>query len=85
MHETTLDYHSDSISLRIVEALADATNTDAHELEPLYNVVDPEALDRLCGPDSSGGVRVEFEYDGVLVEVGSDGTVAVDGIVHASG
>lgn len=85
MHETTLDYHSDSISLRIVEALADATNTDAHELEPLYNVVDPEALDRLCGPDSSDGVRVEFEYDGVLVEVGSDGTVAVDGTVHESG
>lgn len=85
MHGTTLDYHSDSISLRIVEALADATGTDAHDLEPLYNVVDPEALDRLCDPDSSTGVRVKFEYDGAVVEVGSDGTVAVDGTVHDSG
>ncbi|ELY65709.1 HalOD1 output domain-containing protein [Natrinema versiforme] len=85
MHGTTLDYHSDSISLRIVEALADATGTDAHDLDPLYNVVDPEALDQLCGPDSNAGVRVEFEYDGAVVEVDSDGTVAVDGTVHDSG
>ena len=82
MPGTTLDYHSDSISLRVVEALADATDTAAHELEPLYNVVDPEALDRLFQSDSSVGIHVEFEYDGFLVQIRSDGTVTIDGTVH---
>ncbi|ELY85239.1 HalOD1 output domain-containing protein [Natrinema altunense] len=85
MTGTTLDYHSDSISLRVVEALADATNTDAHELEPLYNVVDPEALDQLFQSGSTADVSVEFEYYGVLVEVRNDGTVTVDGRVHDNG
>lgn len=85
MNETTLDYHNDSISLRVIEALADATGADAHELEPLYNVVDPEALDRLFNSSSNADVRVEFEYDGSLVGVRSDGTVTVDGTVHESG
>ncbi|WP_222915809.1 HalOD1 output domain-containing protein [Natrinema sp. SYSU A 869] len=84
MTGTTLDYHSDSISLRVVEALADETNTDAHELEPLYNAVDPEALDQLFQPDSTADISVEFEYDGLLVGVRSDGTVTVDGTVHDS-
>ncbi|MDF9747260.1 HalOD1 output domain-containing protein [Natrinema salsiterrestre] len=84
MPGTTLDYHNDSISLRVVEALADATDTDAHELEPLYNVVDPEALDTLFERDSSVPIRVEFEYDDSSVEVRSDGTVTVDGTVHDS-
>ncbi|WP_226482068.1 HalOD1 output domain-containing protein [Natrinema amylolyticum] len=84
MTETTLDYHSDSISLRVVEALADATDTETYELEPLYNVVDPEALDQLFRSDSSAAVSVEFEYDGLLVGVRSDGTVTVDGTVHGN-
>lgn len=85
MSGTTLDYYNDSISLQVVEALADATNTDAHELEPLYNVVDPEALDALFQPDSDGTIRVEFEYGNSSVEVRSDGTVTVDGTVHDRG
>ncbi|QLK24457.1 hypothetical protein HYG81_10005 [Natrinema zhouii] len=85
MTGTTLDYHSDSISLRVVEALATATDTAAHELEPLYDVVDPEALDQLFQPGSPGGIRVEFEYDDSLVEVRNDGTISVDGTVHVSG
>ncbi|SEQ72720.1 HalOD1 output domain-containing protein [Natrinema salaciae] len=84
MPGTTLDTHSDSISLRIVDAIAEATDTDVYELEPLYNVVDPEALDQLFRPDSAVDIRVEFEYGGLLVEVRSDGTVVIDGTVHAS-
>ncbi|MFA9416249.1 HalOD1 output domain-containing protein [Natrinema sp. HArc-T2] len=84
MSGATLDYHSDSISLRVVEALADATNTAPNELEPLYNTVDPEALDRLFRPDSSDEIRVTFEYGDSHVEVRGDGTVMVDGAVHGS-
>jgi hypothetical protein len=82
MTGTTLDYYPDSVSLRVVSALSDATDTAADELDPLYNAVDPEALDRLLESGSSGDVRVEFEYGDSRVEVSSDGTVAVDGTVH---
>jgi len=84
MASTTLDYHRDSPSLRVVEALADATDTDPLELEPLYNVVDPEALDRLFRTDSGVPASVRFEYDGHTVEVGSDGSVSIDGTVYGS-
>ncbi|SEW27301.1 HalOD1 output domain-containing protein [Natrinema salifodinae] len=85
MTGTTLDYRTDAISLRVIDALADATDTAAHELEPLYRVVDPEALDRLFRDGVPAGVRVEFEYGDSVVEVQSDGTVAVDGTVRDSG
>ncbi|MFC6769670.1 HalOD1 output domain-containing protein [Natrinema soli] len=85
MAGTTVEHYNDSISLRVVEALATATDTAAHELEPLYNVVDPEALDQLCKQDTNDGIHVTFEYGDSLVEVRSDGTVSVDGNVHGNG
>ncbi|MEY7849186.1 HalOD1 output domain-containing protein [Natrarchaeobius sp. A-rgal3] len=82
MAGTTLDYYRDSPSLRVVDALASATDTDPLDLEPLYDVVDPEALDQLFRDDVDVSGRVQFSYDGHAVEVGSDGTVTVDGTVY---
>ena len=82
MPETTLDYHRDSPTLRVVDAIAETTDTDPLELEPLYNVVDPEALDRLFKTNADVCASVRFEYDGHTVEVRSDDTVVVDGTVH---
>ncbi|THE65824.1 hypothetical protein D8Y22_06455 [Salinadaptatus halalkaliphilus] len=84
MTGTTLDYHRDSPSLRVVEALAETTDTDPLELEPLYHAIDPEALDRLFQADPNGHASVQFEYASHAIEVRSDGTVAVDGTVHES-
>lgn len=84
MAGTTLDYHHDSPSLRVVDALAAATGTDPLDLEPLYHVVDPEALDRLFRTDSSVSACVRFEYDDHAVTVRSDGTVTVDGSVYGA-
>ncbi|WP_435551040.1 HalOD1 output domain-containing protein [Natrinema sp. CGMCC1.2065] len=84
MTGATLDYHTDSVSLQVIDAIADATNTDASDLEPLYDVVDPEALDQLFQSGSGAAVRVEFEYHGMPVEVRGDGTVTVNGTVHGS-
>ncbi|TMT77917.1 hypothetical protein E2L06_19420 [Haloterrigena sp. H1] len=82
MSGATLDYYNDSISLRVIEALADATDTAPNELDPLYNTIDPEALDQLFRPDSSDEIRVTFEYGDSHVEIRGDGTVVVDGTVH---
>ena len=84
MSGATLDYHDDSVSLRVVDALAAETNTAPNELDPLYNTVDPEALDRLFRPDSSDEVRVTFEHGDATVEIRGDGTVVVDGTVHGT-
>ncbi|WP_339105261.1 HalOD1 output domain-containing protein [Haloterrigena salinisoli] len=82
MPGTTLDYHNDSLSLSVIEALADATDTDPVELEPLYHVVDPEALDQLFQETTPTTARVQFNYGDHTVEVRGDGTISVDGTVH---
>lgn len=82
MSGTTLDYHNDSLSLSVIEAIADATDTDPVELEPLYNVVDPEALDQLFQGTTPATARVQFSYGEHTVEVRSDGTILVDGTAH---
>ncbi|MFC7135555.1 HalOD1 output domain-containing protein [Halobaculum litoreum] len=35
------------VSVRVVECVAEATGLDATDLDPLYEVVDPDALDAL--------------------------------------
>ncbi|WP_049889303.1 HalOD1 output domain-containing protein [Natronolimnohabitans innermongolicus] len=83
MTGTTLDYHNDSLSLTVIEAIADELETDPVELEPLYHAVDPEALDSLFRSNAGVDARVEFAYGDHTVEVQSDGTIVVDGTVHA--
>ncbi|MXV62953.1 hypothetical protein GS429_12915 [Natronorubrum sp. JWXQ-INN-674] len=82
MSGTTLDYHNDSLSLSVIEALADELEADPVDLEPLYHAVDPEALDQLFQRGSTGEARVTFTYEAHEVEVRSDGTVLIDGAVH---
>ncbi|WP_049890196.1 HalOD1 output domain-containing protein [Natronorubrum sulfidifaciens] len=82
MSGTTLDYHNDSISLSVIEALAAETDTDPIELEPLYHVIDPEALDQLFQQGTATDAAVTFPYGGHTVEVRGDGTIIVDGTVH---
>jgi len=66
------------ISIDVVEAIADATETDPLTMEPpLYEVVDTDALDTLY--ERGAGATVEFRYDGHDVVVDGDGTVTVDG------
>ncbi|WP_121744018.1 HalOD1 output domain-containing protein [Natronorubrum halophilum] len=82
MPGTMLDYHNDSISLSVIEALADATDTDPIDLEPLYHVVDPEALDQLFQGNTTANARIQFAYGEHSVEVRNDGTILIDDTVH---
>jgi len=86
MTGTTVEHYSDSISLRVVEALATATDTAAHELEPPCTTSSiPRRSISSSRRTRTTGVRVTFEYGDSLVEVRSDGTVSIDGNVHDSG
>jgi len=68
-------------SQAVVTAVAEETDTDPMELDPLFNVVDSDALNTLLrshdvGTDGSL-LEVEFTYAGCEVRVASDGTTQV--------
>lgn len=69
-------------SWTVIEAVAEATDTEPERLRPLFDVVDPDALDAVLesatdpdGPPSE--VRVTFRYEGCDVAVRADGRTIV--------
>lgn len=80
-----------SPSQRVIEQVAEATNTDPVDLEPLYTRIDPDCLDSIFSDQSSRASRargqVSFPMAGCHVVVKADGTVDVSkqkGIEHTS-
>lgn len=69
---------SDNISIEIVERVADREGVDPTDLEPLYDVVDPEALETLVDGACDGTIEVEFSYYGYEIVVDGNGTVSID-------
>ncbi|MFB6105554.1 MAG: HalOD1 output domain-containing protein [Halobacteriaceae archaeon] len=63
------------VSVRVVTAVADATDTPVESLPPLGDVVDPEAVDDLFSREGAG-VRLRIRYAGTSVRV-RDGEVHV--------
>ena len=69
----------------VIEAIAaregvDVTDVEPPAYDPLYTVVNPEALDALfrAAPDGSAiDARVVLEYEGYEVVVRADGSVEV--------
>lgn len=69
-----------SVSEEVVLSVAAAKGVDPLELDPLFDVIDPEALDALYERDADrtgSPRRVEFTYEGHRVAVGEDGSVTV--------
>lgn len=78
---TTYDRSSGRpLSIVVVDAV-EAALDGATELEPLYDVVDPDALDQLFQPKSDGtprpGGELTFAYNGCEVTVRAGGDVIV--------
>lgn len=72
---------AEATSQAVVAAVAAETGANPMTLEPLYNVLDPDALDALFSADESATAappaRVEFTYAGCAVSVTGDGTIDV--------
>jgi len=65
-----------SVSTAVIEAVAEAAETEPDELPVLTNVVDPDALDALfAGSETTGSVQ--FQYAGYDVTVSADRTIQV--------
>ncbi|WP_252699659.1 HalOD1 output domain-containing protein [Natronosalvus vescus] len=71
-----------STSQSVVEAVAEAEGVDPLELSPpLYDVIDPDALDQVFAPTSMESRmegEVTFSYNGYEVTVCGDGYVTVE-------
>lgn len=75
-HDVTEIDSADSLIYRIIEKVAAAKGVQAHELDPLYEVIDPDALEELfAGPSQQG--QIGFEYEGCTVRADGDGQVTV--------
>lgn len=78
-----------TLTERIVAAVANAADCSSRELPPLYEVIDPDALDRLFAPTYEGGPRsdgrVMFEYAGYEVVIHSPSDVDVSPADAAGG
>lgn len=66
----------------VVEALSIALDVPETELPPIYDAVDPDALDALFRPNDAlappdGDGHVIFEYETRCVRVESDGRILV--------
>lgn len=79
--ETAYNVESDrSAAEAIILALADAVGVDPTELPPLFEYVDPDALNALLGPSDSATDRtalLSFRVDTWTVFVRSDGRICV--------
>lgn len=65
----------------VITAVADLAGTSPIELEPLYDVVDPDALDSLVAHarrvDNGDAHELQFTYEGYDVDVRTDGQIRV--------
>lgn len=74
------DWSDTDPSMAVVKTVAVATNQEATTLRPLYEVIDPDALDALVGEN---GVRtateasISFIYEQCKITVNSSGDIIV--------
>lgn len=66
----------------VIEAIAEHEGVDPLDLDqPLYEVVDPDALDAIIDDGGDGGgaadLTVRFSYNGCRVQVSGDGSIEV--------
>ena len=62
-------------SEKVIQTVAETTNTDPLELPPLYETIDPDALDALIADMQAGSIS--FTYTDCEITVRSDGTVTI--------
>ena len=70
---------SDHVSTAVINAVAATTDCEPTALSPLYDHIDPDALEALMARPNGAtkGIMVAFSYDGVDVRVDNSGCIAV--------
>ncbi|WP_433632010.1 HalOD1 output domain-containing protein [Halomicrococcus sp. NG-SE-24] len=77
--ELSNDSQDVPLEIAIITHVVAQKNVDPTKLEPLHDVIDPDALKRLFAPQFDGTPRttgqVVFTYSGYRVTVTSDGDI----------
>lgn len=75
------DWASVAPSTAVVETVSIATDTDPATIEPLYESVDPDALDEFIRSHGTSSIdsdtTASFTFAGYTVSIRSNGTVVV--------
>lgn len=74
------EQRDEAISHRVIEMVAAEVDTDPVELPPLYETIDPEALDALFASSFSHGPlvgQVAFTYGGCEITVSYDDELVI--------
>lgn len=71
------EYHGDQGTIRVVEQVAEKLGSLPEELPPLYEAIDPEALDAIFN-SASNPVTVTFSYCGCTVTMTGDRHVTIE-------
>lgn len=78
---TTNTASDGTVSVEVVERVADIEDVDPIELPRLYEVINPDALDQVFATTPTAGReggQVTFSYHGYEITVSSDGDVSVE-------
>lgn len=79
MTRDKFDWTDISPSLAVIETIAEAADCDPIKLEPLFETIDPDALDRVMRGNGTDpherNLTVSFLYNGYEVTVQSKGVV----------
>lgn len=78
----TANMNAHRLSTRIVDKVAEAENTDPVDLAPLYESIDPDALDALFQNGQNGSVT--FEYENRRIIARADGDVTIEPLARSS-
>lgn len=84
-HDESLSYHSrfevldpNEPATTIVRAISAIIEVRPLDMDPLYETIDPDSLNRLFGrPDGDDTLSLEFEIDDCSVTVTGDGRLSV--------
>lgn len=66
-------------SIAVIAAVSDAFDVNPAELDPLYDSLDPDALDGCirAKETTNGAVNISFGFEGHAIAVSSEGVVTV--------
>jgi hypothetical protein len=67
----------ETVAEGVIEATIEVANHEATSLDPLYSVIDPDALNALFRPGHSGNPQVTFQYNGCEIQVTSDRNIVI--------
>lgn len=68
----------ETLCFAVAEAVAAATEESPDEMDPLWNAIDPDALEAVLHSAGPGNVRVDFAYNGCVVTATAGGDVVVE-------